>query len=707
MSRFITIICLLLILPGKNILGQVDTAASLDELLDLSLEQLMDIKVVTASGHLQPANEAPSTISVITAQQIAERGYEQLEDALRDVAGIDMIHINGYAPTLFYFRGMYGAENLRALLMIDGIVENNILGSNDMAGPVYSLHNAERIEIIWGPVSALYGANAFGGVINIITKKGKDINGLKAEQGFGSFNTSFTKLNMGLAKSNLEFAIAGTLYSTDGPRFTNRDPNYAGSYIDKGYSFNATMSYHGKKAKTTLGYRTYRTPMGWGTYSNSPTNYLRLPAQGNQNLGIVGVLSRNFRGEAPGLDDAFLRTAFLSHENKISDKLSIMARITYRETGTGDDSYIYVTADGRRMIRALVATFSNRIAGEITTTYSPFRNHQFSAGLQYFQDNVEAGQRQSKLDLSTIYLNDGRDTVLNLNSTFLPRVFDIRNNLGGYLQYDLKTNMLGKTNFTVGVRFDHNSYFGSATSPRIAIINQPTTDLTLKFQVGKAFRAPSNLEIYQARNSNFPLKQEQIKTYEFNVIYRFKKNIQLQLNGFHNQLTDVIILGDLTGLNPNKNPGKFRISGLEIVTNLQVTQNLTGFLNFTFQDATGKNLNTGYEGRLPGVARVKGNAGLTAKFERLLLISPSVNWVGKRNTPRTDPYGPVKGYALTNINIKTVPLFNQNITASLTIHNLLNVKWLDPGFRTADGLLYSTVLEQPGINGVFKITVEL
>ena len=131
--------------------AQHDSTPNVSNLLNLSLEELMNIKVVTASGYLQTTSEAPSTITVITAQQIAERGYEQLEDALRDIPGIDMIHINGYAPTLIYFRGMYGAENLRALLMIDGIVENNILGSNDMAGPAYSLHNAERIEIIWGP----------------------------------------------------------------------------------------------------------------------------------------------------------------------------------------------------------------------------------------------------------------------------------------------------------------------------------------------------------------------------------------------------------------------------------------------------------------------------------------------------------------------------------------------------------------------------
>src|ERR1700741_842942 len=172
-NKLLVILSAMLIPFGMQ--AQKDSIPNVSSLLNLSLEQLMNIKVVTASGFLETTSESPSTIIVITAQQIADRGYEQLEDALRDVPGIDMIHINGYAPTLFYFRGMYGAENLRALLMVDGIVENNILGSNDMAGPAYSLHNIERIEIIWGPVSALYGANAFGGIFNIITKKGENI----------------------------------------------------------------------------------------------------------------------------------------------------------------------------------------------------------------------------------------------------------------------------------------------------------------------------------------------------------------------------------------------------------------------------------------------------------------------------------------------------------------------------------------------------
>src|SRR5580698_10010695 len=195
--RNLTLTLLFFLTAPPLLKAQNDSTSGVNKLLSLSLEQLMNVKVVTASGYMQPITEAPSTITVITKQQIEERGYDQLEDALRDVPGIDMIHINGYAPTLIYFRGMYGAENLRALLMIDGIVENNILGSNDMAGPAYSLHNAERVEIIWGPVSALYGANAFGGVINIISKKGADINGLHAEAGYGTFNTSVQKILLG------------------------------------------------------------------------------------------------------------------------------------------------------------------------------------------------------------------------------------------------------------------------------------------------------------------------------------------------------------------------------------------------------------------------------------------------------------------------------------------------------------------------------
>jgi outer membrane receptor for ferrienterochelin and colicins len=702
----------LLLLTFYCATAQVDTGKEAVAFSDLSIDKLMNIQVITASGYLQTTTEAPSTITVITAQQIVDRGYEQLEDALRDVPGIDMIHLNGYAPTLFYFRGMYGAENLRALLMIDGIVENNILGTNDMAGPAYSLHNVERIEIIWGPASALYGADAFGGVINIITKTGAEINGLHAEKGVGTFNTSFEKLSLGLKKGNFEYAIAGTLYNTDGPKFTNRDPQYHASFVDNAYSFNGAFSYYGNKSKTTVGYRSYRTPMGWGTFLNSPTVLLGLPSQGYDNVDTIGVIARDIRGEKPGLEDPYLRTLFAQHEYKPNQKLTLLARVVYRETGINNDSYGYITFDAKKISRLAITNSSTQILGSFSGNYSLTEKHLFSAGVEFYQDNVEKEARtqspvftRSSTFDTTTYLLDGKDTITNLYSTFKPRLYDIRNNFGSYLQYILKTSFLVKTDFTFGVRYDYNSYFGSATSPRIVIVNQPDDKFTFKLQFGTAFRAPTNSEIYQAP-ANYSLKTEKIKTYEINGIYTLSERLRLQINGFRNELTDVIVINNLSGLSENKNPGTITINGVEGICDMFFTKYFSTFLNFTYQDANSQSLITHVSLPTPGVATVKGNIGATVHTNDFTM-SLMGNWVGPRSSPKSDPYGMVPGYFLTNFVISTGQLFDKKITASFNIHNLFDVKWLDPGFRTADGTVYSTVLEQPGRTFLFKINLDL
>ena len=687
-----------------------DTSKEAVAFADLSLDKLMDVQVqhvVTSTGYLQTTDEAPSTITVITAQQIADRGYEQLEDALRDVPGIDMIHVNGYAPTLIYFRGMYGAENLRALLMIDGMVENNILGTNDLAGPAYSLHNVLRIEIIWGPASALYGANAFGGVINIITKKGADINGVHAEAGAGTFNTTFEKLSFGLKKSNIEYSLAANLYNTDGPVFANRDPQYHASFVDKAYGINGALSYYTKSTKTTIGYRVYRTPSGWGTYANSPTVYLGLPPQGNNNSGQVGILTRDLDGQKPGLNDSYLRTVFVQEEFKVNEKLNLMARGIYRETGTADDSYAYITLDGKKLIKDIVASYSNRAQAELSANYSLSEHHKFSAGVEFYQDNVEQGARGITVDTSTYYVYNGKDTVTNVNTSFLPRQYDIRNNFGSYLQYVLNVKFLGKTSVTLGARDDYNSYFGNAISPRAVIVNQPNDQFTFKLQFGQAFRAPTNLEIHQSYAGD-SLKTEKITTYEVNAIYTPIKQVKVQLNLFHNYLTDIIVLSNLTGFNPNKNPGRITVDGLEGSVDLSVSKTFSGFFNVTWQDAEGENLITNVKRSVSAIAKIKGNAGITAHLpDDLLSISILGNYVGERPSPMTDPNGPVAGYFLTNCTINTGKILHSGVSAGFEIRNVFNTTWYDPGFRTADGLVFSTLLEQPGRTFIIKASIDL
>lgn len=685
--------------------AQRDTLEEVNKLLGLSLENLMNIKVVTASGYMQTTTEAPSTIQVITSRQIAERGYEQLEDALKDIPGIDMIHINGYAPTFIYFRGMYGAENLRALFMIDGIAENNLIGSNDMAGPAYSLHNVDRIEIIWGPASALYGANAFGGVINIITKKGGDINGFRYEKGFGSFNTSVDKLMFGVNKSNFDIAVSGSLYSTDGPVFKNRDPNYSASYVYKAYSLNASISYSVKRSKYSIGGRIYNTPMGFGTFLNSPTVFLGLPPQGYNNSGVIGLIARDVRGEKSGLEEPFARTFYLQHDFKPSAKLSLLTRLIYRETGISEKSYGYLTIDGTKLYRIPTCNYSNRIGGEIAVNYADNKKYQFSGGIQFFQDNIEHGDRKINLD-TTVYLLDGRDTLLSLFSTFKKRTFDIWNTFGSYAQFIWNTKFLRKTSFTFGLRYDINTYYGNPLSPRIAIVSQPTDKFTFKLLYGRAYRAPTNTEIIQAP-TNFKLKTEKINTWEVNLLYQFTPKVHAQLNSFRNVLSDVIFLANLINLQTSKNPGRITVHGLEAKLDVNFTGAVSGFMNITFQDAVSKNMLTGASRGTPGIARIKGNFGISMFVKELFTFTVTNNWVGKREVQSTNPYGAVDGYFLTNCTLTTERFFKNRISAGIAVRNLFNVKYLDPGFRTADGSIYSTVLEQPGINGLFKICLNL
>ena len=708
----------LMLLPAI-LLGQEDSSKNVTGLLDYSIEELMNVKVSSGSASVlgQKLIEAPSTMLIITAEQIEERGYEELGDALRDVPGIDFVHLNGYSPTLIYFRGMYGAENLRALLMVDGIPENNIAGTSDMGGPAYSLHDVERIEILWGPSSAVYGANAFGGMINIIKKKGGSINGLKVQRGQGNMNTSFEKAAFGMQKGKFDITFSGSLFRTDGPVFTNRSSNYSGSYVDNAYSFLGAIGYTSNKCKAEIGYRIFDTPMGWGTILNSPTKFLNTPPQGNGNIGTVGIISENFRGERPGRYEPYSRTGYLKNTFTLNDKVSVFLLAEYRETGISERSFAYITVDGINLHRLPTARYCNRWGGKVSTTYAISDMHKISFGVEFYQDNLEQGSRKINQDTNKYTVN-GRFEVQGLYTTFQPRAFVIWNNFGSFLQYELNTKWLRETHFTVGTRFDVNSVYGNPLSPRIAIVNKPAEKWTIKLLYGAAYRAPTITEIEQFRSNlgtqnslaNADLKPEKVRTYELNILYNPVRQVLVQLDAFRNELSDIIILTTLqvSNFTRNQNLGKAYVNGLEAKMDVSVSKKIVGFVNFTLQNGqqTAKRVEkSDTTFTIPNIANVKGNIGLTFRVQNLFSISVIENWVGKRDVLGSNPYGPVDGYFVTNVAITTHTFLQNHLYASFTVKNLFNVKYLDPGARSADGLLYSTVLEQPGRMGTLKLGV--
>jgi outer membrane receptor protein involved in Fe transport len=199
-------------------------------------------KVTVVSKKEERVQDAPATVYVVTDKEIKERNYMFLHDLLRDVPGFDMINDLGTYGMLTMQRGLDTPENNKTQIFIDGIATNNPSQGVSYMSYQLALHNVKRVEILWGPASALYGANAFGGIINIVTKTATDLEA-EGSLGHGSVGTmSFQKstlvdgvyFDFMLGTKLWEGPDAGRLTvsghyirSDHGPDYSQRDTNSA------------------------------------------------------------------------------------------------------------------------------------------------------------------------------------------------------------------------------------------------------------------------------------------------------------------------------------------------------------------------------------------------------------------------------------------------------------------------------------------------
>ena len=129
-----------------------------------------ETQVATVSKTSESLREAPATVVVIRAEEIERRGYLDLEQLLHDLPGFDVSRGNGETYSTFYQRGFRSNDNDRILLLLDGVEQNDIATGVAHLSRQYPISAVERVEVVYGPASTIYGANAFSGVINIITK---------------------------------------------------------------------------------------------------------------------------------------------------------------------------------------------------------------------------------------------------------------------------------------------------------------------------------------------------------------------------------------------------------------------------------------------------------------------------------------------------------------------------------------------------------
>jgi hypothetical protein len=198
------------------------TTTNASDLTELSLETLMEIevpKVFGASKIEQRTTEAPSSVTVINADEIKRYGHRTLADVLQSVRGLHVSYDRNYA-----FLGTRGVSlgdfNSRILLLVDGHRVNNNLTDGAFIDTAFLLDVdlIDRVEVIRGPGSVLYGNNAFFGVINVITRTGKQLNGAEVSGEFAEFDTYKGRATFGKAFTNgVQLLLSGTYYDSAGP----------------------------------------------------------------------------------------------------------------------------------------------------------------------------------------------------------------------------------------------------------------------------------------------------------------------------------------------------------------------------------------------------------------------------------------------------------------------------------------------------------
>ena len=178
--------------------------------------------------------EAPATVIVVTADQIKRRGYLDLEAVLHDLPGFDISRSNGYSYSNIYQRGYRSDTTNRTLFLVDGVEQNDLHTNTAHISRQFPLTNIDRLEVVYGPASTMYGANAFLGVINVITKDPDDLIaegksfGAEVQAGGGAWSTKFLDGTVAGRFRNATVSLTGRVYKSnewDLSRFPNW--NYA------------------------------------------------------------------------------------------------------------------------------------------------------------------------------------------------------------------------------------------------------------------------------------------------------------------------------------------------------------------------------------------------------------------------------------------------------------------------------------------------
>lgn len=620
------------------------------DLTALSLEQLMQIEVATvvgASKFEQKVTEAPSSVSVITAEDIKRYGYRTLADILASVQGFYVSYDRNND-----FLGARGLElgdfNSRILLLVNGHRVNNDLNDGAFIGTAFILDIdlIDRVEIIRGPGSVLYGNNAFFGVINVITRQGKQVNGVEASGAYGSFDAYSGRVTIGEQFTNgLQFLLSGTIYSSDGPDnlfypefdtpSLNVNNGIAHRLDDDGFgSFFGSVSYSDFTVEG--GYINREKGNPTGQYSTPP-----LTTFGDSRLRTVDERSY----------------ATLKYAHQFSDTLNVSADVYYDRNDFQIGYPLSGVIGGTPFSVFYEEEATGEWAGGEAQVAKKIRDrHRVTLGAEYRNDFTQEDREFDPGTGATVYDRRGS-----------------RQNYGIFAEDDFA--VLTNLHVNAGVRYDQYGHFKPSWSPRAALIYDPFPASTFKFIYGTAFRDPNFLELSDPRFQD--IQPEKINSYELVYEQGINPNLRSSVSGYYNRMDDLINFqnGSFTNFNADT-------LGLELALEGKWENEIRTRLSYTLQHT--ENRDGG--GGLPDspLHLIKFNASAPLLRDKLF-AGLEVQFTSKRHTvyeafPTTVAGADVPGYAVVNFTLFSRNLV-KNLEVSASIYNLLDKTYYVPASR--------------------------
>ncbi len=512
-----------------------------DESDQISLSDLFDIDISAASKIKQKSTEAPGVVYVVTRREIDQMGSKTLGDVLNYVPGFESVRsvaINEHEN--INVRGKASMYSEAVLILVDGIRQTDVIyGSPVVISRYYDLHNVERIEIIRGPGSALYGAGAFVGVVNIITRSGKNNQDLLANIEGGSFGTINGSIYKGHEfNNNLSISAAFQYNDEDGEDYENLTTKFGRPVAEtedpvEDYEFNFKLNYDSDTFTNEVGLKVMHKedsdfiPDGWRNNKLS----------GVDNITENSVHTFYSRMGLPFLEqgNVALTLSIVDSENDNYYQLFEPAELVGMGQSPTD---IRVTSGRGGLAGPLTETIT--YTGELQVQWDFTDTHNLIGGFNYQKDEPEKHFGQANIDLSQpppALVNPMPEyTKFDSSSE------DDRKVIGIYLQDTIE--IIEKVKTTIGVRYDDYNDVGNTVNPRLAMVYLPDDETSIKFLAATAFRAPSYAELYHHNNpssrGNPDLDPEKIQTYELYAQRRFMEKFQVSGNIYYSKIEDFI-----------------------------------------------------------------------------------------------------------------------------------------------------------------------